>query len=167
MALFSRHIEVEVDDEDGDLRLIGRLDDTRMGEPLHGVEVKMRVSVWEGEIKEISGSMPVVPLEECRGGLEALDQLLGVNIKPGFSDLVRRTVGSNIGCTHLAALLMNMGNTSVQGRATYARKHAPDEEAVREVLEKNAVELGLVDSCVCWAEDGPIIRRWRESKKNT
>lgn len=160
--IFTRSIEVEAIEEGDHLRLKGRLLDKRLGEPLHGLEVDMLISVWEGEIKEISGSMPRWPMEECRQGIDSLTELVGARIKPGFSEFVKNTVGSIRGCSHLAALVMNMGNVCVQGRGAYLRKHVPDNAARDKAMVGQATELGLLDSCVAWREDGPIVRRWRQ-----
>ncbi len=160
--IFTRSIEVEAIDEGEHLRLKGRLLDKRLGEPLHGLEIDMLISVWEGEIKEIAGSMPRWPMEECKQGIESLTELVGARIKPGFSEFVKNTVGSIRGCSHLAALVMNMGNVCVQGRGAYLRKHVPDNAARDKAMAGQAKELGLLDSCVAWREDGPIVRRWRQ-----
>jgi hypothetical protein len=151
---------VETSEEGEFLRMKGTLLDRRLGEPLHGLEVETKVRIFDGEITEVSVSMPHRPLEECLMGLESLNELVGLRIVPGFSELVKSSVGSNRGCTHLAALVMNMGNVSVQGRGTYLRKHLPQPEA-NHAMAQSAEDLGLIDSCVCWREDGPIIRRWR------
>jgi len=162
MTLFRRSIDIEVGEEDGNIRVNGTLTDGRLGEGLHRLEVEMLVSVMDGEILEINGSMPEVPMEECSEGLRALDEVLGVKIMPGFTDLVKRTVGSNKGCTHLASLLMNMGNASVQGRGAFVRRHSPDEESSMSAMRHAARDLELIDSCVCWGEDGPILGRRQE-----
>ncbi|MBU4175402.1 MAG: DUF2889 domain-containing protein [Actinobacteria bacterium] len=162
MTLFERSIDIEVGEEDENIRVRGALADGRLGEGLHRLEVEMLVSVIHGEILEISGSMPEVPMEECAEGLRVLDEVLGEKITPGFTDLVRRTVGSNKGCTHLASLLVNMGNVSVQGRGAFVRKHFPDEESSMAALRHAAGDLDLLDSCVCWGEDGPILGRRQE-----
>jgi hypothetical protein len=162
MKLFHRNISVEVFDEGENLRLLGRLDDTRLGAPLHSIEVELLMTVWDGEILEIKGSFPVRPMEECVDGLGSLQALVGAKIQPGFSELVRKNVSSRVGCTHLGALMMNIGNTSVQGRGGYMRKHMPDEEVAATMLEF-AEKLNLIDSCVCWREDGPLMKRWKEN----
>lgn len=161
-SLFNRKIEVDANDEDGRLRMKGSLLDTRMGEPLHGIEVEMLVDALEGSILEISGSFPVWPLEECKEGLNALQELVGAKIMPGFTDFVKSTVGSNRGCTHMAALIMTMGNVSVQGRGAWLRKYIPNDTDLAHAMEHSAKALGLVDSCVSWALDGPILTRYRQ-----
>lgn len=157
MALFERSISIEVGEEDENIRVRGTLEDGRMGETLHRLEIEMLVSVMDGEILEIEGAMREVPLKECSGGLGSLNEVLGVKIRPGFTELVKRTVGSSRGCTHLASLLVNMGNASIQGRGAFASRHFPDEESSRSLLRHAAGELDLVDSCICWGEDGPIL----------
>jgi hypothetical protein len=162
MDIFKRSIEVQVDEEEGGhLRLHGTLKDVRLGQDLHGFEVMMLVDVVDGEILEIEGTMPVHPLEECAEGLKSLEELVGVKILPGFSDIVKQTVGSNRGCFHLASLVMNMGNTSVQGRGAFIRKNLKDEYALTDSLKEHGEKLGIVDSCVCWREDGPLVSRWK------
>ncbi len=161
-SIFTREIKVVTFDEGDNLRLVGTLSDARLGEPLHGLEVEMLVSVWEGEIMEIKGAFPIPPLEECVEGIDSLQELVGAKVKPGFSEFVKGTVGSNRGCSHLSALIMNMGNVCVQGRGAYLRKHVPDNAARDKAMAGQAQELGLLDSCVTWREDGPIVRRWRQ-----
>lgn len=161
-SLFNRKIEVDATEEDGRLRMRGSLFDTRMGEPLHGIEVEMLVEAMEGTILEISGSFPQWPMPECEQGLQALQELVGVQIKPGFTDYVKSTVGSKRGCTHLAALMMTLGNVTVQGRGAWLRKYVPDDAERALAMEHSARELGLIDSCVSWAADGPILTKYRE-----
>ena len=163
MALFSRRIEVTVEEEGMNLRLSGKLDDTRLGQALHRIEVEMLVSAREGKILEIGGSMPVGPMEVCPEGFAPLQELVGLEIKPGFSDTVRNTVGSNRGCSHLSALVMNMGNVSVQGRGAFLRKHLPDDSARATAMVESAKRLKLVDSCVAWRLDGPLMQRYRQA----
>lgn len=165
MSLFRRDISVEVEEDgEGAVLLRGRLRDRRFGEDLHVLEAEMRVSALDGAILGIDATMPVVPMPECREALEAVRDLSGEVIQPGFSDRVKGVVGSKRGCTHLASLIMNMGNASVQGRAAYARKNLPEREAARH-MEEVSEQLGLLDSCVCWREDGPVVRRWREQQR--
>ena len=163
--MFNRNIDVEVEEaEDATLLLTGRLEDRRFGGGLHVMEVRMSVAVEDGTILEIDASMPTAPIAECVEALAVVKGLEGVAIKPGFSDKVKQVVGSRWGCTHLASLIMNMGNVSVQGRAAYARKNFGEEQA-GERLEKYSEELGLFDSCVCWREDGPVVKRMRAQRE--
>jgi hypothetical protein len=161
VTLFNRDISVDVTEEGENLRLVGTLEDTRMGNALHGIRVEMVVVSWSAEILEVSGTMPSHPMEQCLDGLESLQSLVGQRIVPGFSDMVKSTVGSQVGCTHLASLVMNMGNVSVLGRYSYMREHVTEESARAAVMLETADSLNLLNSCVCWHEDGPLLKRWK------
>ena len=163
MSLFDRKITVDIVEEGDRLRMHGSLQDTRSGVALHHIEVDMLMSVWSGEIEEISGAMPNHPLEECVEALASLQELLGQRIVPGFSEIVKNKVGRATGCTHMASLIMNMGNASVQGRGAYLRTHMTGQQE-SEAMKSYADDLHLLDSCVCWREDGPLMTRWRNEQ---
>ena len=165
MPIFVRNINVEAQDEGPNLRLKGRLEDRRSGEFLHVMEVEILFALADASILEISGSMPQVPLPDCLMALETLEQLIGERMVPGFSDFVRRTIGGPQGCSHLGALIMNMGNTSVQGRGAVVRKLAPTDEIALEIYRSQASQLSLPGSCISWREDGPLARRFKQSEE--
>ncbi len=160
--LFRRSMEVKVEEgEEGTILLRGHLHDHREGQPLHVLETELLVRVADGVILKAEARMPGAPMPECREALAVVGELAGKAILPGFSEMVRGVVGSSRGCTHLANLVINMGHVSVQGRAAFVRRHF-DEDMAQEQLAEHAMQLGLVNSCVCWREDGPVMRRWRE-----
>lgn len=161
---FTREITLKTrPGEEGLLLITASLRDHRLGKPIHYIDVEAEVGVVDGTISAIRGEMPHIPHEDCRLALSRLDLLVGERIVPGFSDLVRRVVGSSEGCTHLSVLVMNLGNVSVQGRAAYAQGLLGESEA-RRMMAAQAAELGLPGSCITWREDGPIIRRMREGR---
>lgn len=163
MPLFNRSINVEVEEENGGvIRLKGKLHDTQGGKTIHEIEAKMSVRVTDGEIVKIEGKMPQVPMDECEKALKTLQNLRGKRIRPGYGKLVRQSIGSNEGCVHLASLLLTMGNVSVQGSATYVRERISDEKETDALMRKVAEELNLLNSCICWREDGPIVRDWEK-----
>ncbi len=165
MPIFVRNINVEAQDEGPNLRLKGRLEDRRSGEFLHVMEVDILFALADASILEVSGSMPQVPLPDCLMALETLEQLVGERMVPGFSDFVRTTIGGPQGCSHLGALIMNMGNTSVQGRGAVVRKLAPTDEIALEIYRSQASQLNLPGSCISWREDGPLVRRFKKSEE--
>ncbi len=165
MPIFVRNISVEAQDEGPNLRLKGRLEDQRAGEFLHVMEVEILVALADATILEIGGSMPQVPLADCRMALDTLERLLGERMIPGFSDLVRTTIGGPQGCSHLGALITNIGNTSVQGRGAVVRKLSPNDEIALEIYRSQASQLNLPGSCISWREDGPLASRFRRSEE--
>lgn len=98
MGIFSRHIEIEIDeDPEGRVFLTGTLKDTRLGQPVHHMVVRAAVDLVDGHIHSLEGEMPHVPFEDCRHALLTLERLVGEEIKPGFTQLVRDVVGSSEG----------------------------------------------------------------------
>lgn len=165
MKPFTREISFETElSEQGHLLIMGTLRDHRRGVLLHHIEVQAEVGLIDGRIHSLEGSMPFVPIEDCREALKTLSGLIGEHIVPGFSDTARRVVGSSQGCTHLSVLVTNLGHTSVQARAAVAMAGSKE---VNQVIKDQAVSLGLPGSCYAWREDGPIMRRWKidETKK--
>ncbi len=165
MPIFVRNIHVEALEEGPNLRLLGRLEDVRSGEFLHVMEVDLLFALADASILDIRGSMPQVPLTDCRMALATLDRLIGERMVPGFSDLVRATIGGPQGCSHLAALITNMGNTSVQGRGAVVRKLAPTDEVAIEIYRSQASQLNLPGSCISWRPDGPLASRFKRSEE--
>ncbi len=166
MPIFARNINVEATDEGPNLRLRGRLEDRRSGEFLHVMKVDMLFALADATILEIAGDMPQVPLPDCRMALDTLERLVGERMVPGFTDLVRTTIGGPDGCSHLAALVTNMGNTSVQGRGAVVRKLAPDDATALEIYRSQASQLNLAGSCISWRENGPLASRFKRSEES-
>lgn len=162
-GIFHRRIEFDIgEDEEGRVFLTGTLQDTRLGQPVHHMSVRAAVDLVDGRIQLLEGEMLHVPHQDCRHALRTLQRLVGVEIKPGFTQLVRDVVGSPEGCSHLAVLVTNLGHVSVQGRgALLVHRFGGGEKAVR-MMREQAIRLGIMGSCYTWREDGPLMKRMRE-----
>lgn len=163
MGIFKREISFEIEEsEGGDLAITGILRDTRLGAPVHIMEVRAEVGLADGRILSLEGDMPHIPHQDCRHALGLLSRLVGEKIEPGFTQLVREVVGSPEGCSHLAVLVTNLGHASVQGRgALLVHRFGGGDEAVR-LMREQALRLGIMGSCFTWREDGPLMERMRE-----
>jgi len=164
MALFHRRIDIEVEEgPEGRMLLSGTLHDTRLGNPLHVMKVRADVDPLDGRIHLLEGEMLHVPHEDCRHALRTLERLVGERIVPGFTQLVRDTLWSQEGCTHLAVLVTDLGHASVQGRgALLVHRLGGDERAVR-LMREQLLQLAIVDNCYTWREDGPLVKGLREA----
>lgn len=158
--LFERTINVKVSEEGPNLRLIGALDDLRNGAPLHGLAVDMLVCNNTGEIIDISGEMHTPPLKDCRHGPQTLSALKGHSVARGYRRLVNEKIATNRGCTHLAILLINMGNTYIQAAIASMRKNSGDKKEMGRIFMKHAENIGLVDSCIGWRVGGEAMAGW-------
>jgi len=162
MSMFKREIWFDIDEGGEDaLRISGTLRDTRLGAPLHVIEVRAEIGLADARIHAIEGEMPHVPYDECRHGLLTLQRLVGERIVPGFTQMIRDVVGSPEGCSHLAVLVTNLGHAGVQGQgALLMSRLGGDEEALR-LMRKHAVELDIIGGCHTWREGGPLMTKMR------
>lgn len=162
MAIFKREITLNVEEsEAGRLAISGTLKDTRLDRPIHEIRVRAEVGLEDGRIHLLEGEMPHIPREDCRHALQALSALVGQNIEPGFTQLVRNVVGSSRGCSHLAVLVTNLGHVSVQGRGALAVSRLGEGEEALRLMRRQAVELGIIGNCYAWREDGPLMRQMK------
>ena len=168
MGIFRREITFDIDEgEGGRLFIQGTLRDTRLDQPIHLIEVRAEIGIEDGRIYRLQGEMPHVPNEECRFGLQTLAQLVGERIVPGFTQLVRDVVGSSQGCTHLSVLVTNLGHVSVQGRAAVAMSATGGGEKGLRLLREQGLEMGLMNGCYVWREDGALMKQIREEMRGS
>jgi len=93
--------------------------------------------------------------QECKSTLDTLVEIKGIEIKSGFSNLIRKTIGDRKGCTHLAHLVMVMGQEIVHGWLTHKRKN---KSAVPENSENFQGKDFILNSCRMWVKDGPRMK---------
>ena len=166
MELFNREISFETwENDEGYLVISGTLKDVRLGELLRHIVVTAEIELVEGRIRGIEGEMKRITTDECHEALGSLSGLVGERIVPGFSDLVRKVVGSSEGCTHLSVLVTNIGHVSVQSRSALVISRIPDRREAIEAISEQAFELGIPGGCYAWREDGPLMRNLREGLK--
>ncbi len=168
LGLFRREITIEAEPSgEKSMAVTASLRDTRQGTPIHVISVRAEIGLEDGRIHSLEGEMPHIPHEDCRETLKTLQGLVGEPIAHGFTRRVREVVGSPSGCFHLAVLVTNLGNVSVQGRSVIAMSSAGDDrEESRTRLLDLGVAMGLPGGCYAWREDGPFMRSMRKRGLN-
>jgi hypothetical protein len=122
---------------------------------VHHMSVTLLIAPNPVTIVQAEAQMLTVPMTECPSTLDLLEQLIGVEIKSGFSSQIRKIMGGNRGCTHLCTLVVAMGQEIFQGWLTQKRsKETPLPVSLDAVEEKEF----LIDSCRMWKKDGPKMR---------
>ena len=120
---------------------------------VHHLEIRMKVTGPELMIQEIEVEMPGTPRKQCPETRNSLQPIVGKNIAPGFTEMVKRLAGGSKGCAHLTALLITMAPAAVQGFwAKYSQKPI-EGDAPHEAMQKF-----LVDTCYVWRKDGPLMK---------
>lgn len=106
------------------------------------------------------------PYTVCPQAAPNFARLAGLQIGRGFLKLAAERVGGTVGCTHLRELLQQMATTAFQtiGPAR-ARREMPAEEASnaaaldKRISNQFGAPKSLVNTCLAYAEDGPVVRR--------
>ena len=126
---------------------------------VHHIGVWLLVGGWPLRILDAEAEMRKVPQELCPTVEGTIKKVVGLTIESGFSGRVLERLGRIEGCTHMSYLVMAMGPAALHGYWTHkSRKRRP---APRSLEEFPGLEA-LVDSCMLWREDGPLIQRIRE-----
>lgn len=122
---------------------------------VHHMSVTLLIAPDPLTIVQAEAEMLTVPMVECPATLDRVEQLVGVEIKSGFSTQIRKIMGGNRGCTHLCTLVVSMGQEIFHGWLAQKRsKNSPLPVSLDSVEEKGF----LIDSCRIWKKDGPKMR---------
>lgn len=126
---------------------------------VHHIGVWLLVGDWPLRILEAEAEMRKVPQELCPTVQDTVKKVVGLTIESGFSGRVLDRVGRVEGCTHMAYLIMAMGPAAVHGYWTHkSRERRP----VPRSLEEFPGLHMLVNSCMLWREEGPLIHKVRD-----
>ena len=118
---------------------------------VHHMSITLLIAPGPLTIVQAEAEMLAVPMAECPATLDLVEQLVGVEIKSGFSNQIRKIMGGNRGCTHLCTLVVAMGQEIFHGWLTQARsKKTPLPVSLDAIKEKEF----LIDSCRIWKKDG-------------
>ncbi len=142
--------------EDGLYDIEGQLTDTKTapfesmdrgrvepGEPLHGMWLRLTVDETM-LIRDVEAVSDHTPYAICPAAAANFKRLAGLRIGPGFTRAVRERVGGTTGCTHLREMLAQLATVAYQtigGRSGKGKGNSR-----------------LIDSCLAWAADGPVVR---------
>lgn len=121
------------------------------GEPVHGMSIRLTIDL-ELNILDAVASMDHTPFRACPSITDAYRQLIGVQIKPGFTKLTRDMFGGVNGCTHLLELLGPVATTAFQ--ATHY------ERAELHGWSDGAQKPPMLDSCHTLASDGAVVQEY-------
>ena len=117
---------------------------------IHHITVDILIEPDPLRIVRAEAEMITVPVEQCPETLDVMEKLIGLEIRPGFSQKVRTLVGGANGCAHLCTLVKAMGTEIVHGWLTRKRSQSPLQSIPLEDQRHF-----LMDSCRLWRKDGP------------
>ncbi|MFN3570575.1 MAG: DUF2889 domain-containing protein [Polaromonas sp.] len=125
------------------------------GTPIHGMAIRATVDD-QMTIREISTAMDHTPFGECQGGVDPMQQMVGVTMGPGWRQAIEKALGGTRGCTHLRELLFNMATAAYQTVPVYRerlRRQSGEPEAA------NAAPPYHLGKCLAWDFNGAVVQR--------
>jgi len=125
------------------------------GTPIHGMAIRATVDD-QMTIREISTAMDHTPFAECRGGVDPMQQMVGVTMGPGWRQAIEKALGGIRGCTHLRELLFNMATAAYQTVPVY-RERLRRQSGEPEV--PNAEPPYHLGKCLAWDFNGAVVQR--------
>lgn len=160
--------------EDGLVDVDGRFIDTRPyaydspwrgrcppGSALHNMQLRLTIN-RERQIVALVSAMPATPYEGCAEVNPNFQALVGLSMARGFRKALREKLDGVAGCTHVLALLDGMAAAAMQSFASIA--NAPRLPGQPEPVRVFSLEA-LVNTCYSYREDGPVMQRMREMKR--
>ena len=160
--------------EDGLVDVDGRFIDTRPyaydspwrgrcqpGSALHNMQLRLTIN-RERQIVALVSAMPATPYEGCAEVNPNFQALVGLSMARGFRKALREKLDGVAGCTHVLALLDAMAAAAMQSFASIA--NAPRLPGQPEPVRVFSL-AALVNSCYSYREDGPVMQRMREMKR--
>ncbi len=124
---------------------------------VHDLVIRMVVKGPKLVIDDIDVDMDTVPRKDCREVLKTLKPVIGMKIRGGFTEKVKKKVGGAKGCTHLVALLLAMAPAAVQGSWAAVAQRPVDPEKY-----SGAALNFLENTCWVWRADGELMKETRE-----
>ena len=122
--------------------------------PVHHMAIRLKLGGSPLTILDAEAEMVHVPLEFCRSTLEAIQKVIGLEIRAGFKKKVRAVMGGEHGCAHLTHLLTVMSQAAFQGYVAHKRKNRHPLPGSLEAVEGLDSLLG---SCRAWGQNGPKV----------
>jgi hypothetical protein len=126
------------------------------GRPIH--DMLIRLTIDEAmTIRAIATSMDHTPFPECAQGNDPMQQMVGVQLGPGWRQAIERALGGVRGCTHLRELLFNMATAAYQTVYPYRehqRRQAGEQAAAVTTPPYH------VGRCIAWDFNGPVVARY-------
>lgn len=121
-----------------------------VGEALHRMSLTLVVDD-SLQITEVRSVIQDSPYADCPGASEAYQALVGLRIKSGWMDRVKRQMGRSAQCTHLTEMLPVLATAAIQTIRGYAIHQNPDFNRDKQTQIEN--------SCYGYREGGRAARK--------
>jgi hypothetical protein len=128
----------------------------RAGEAVHDMWLRFTIDL-DFLIHDVHAASEQTPFAICPRAADAMRELIGLRIAPGWRRQVRERIASNYSCTHLMDLLGQLTATA------YQTLHAAleEREAAKEAVGQARAKPPIIDTCLALSSSGEVVRkRW-------
>ena len=124
------------------------------GQPLH--EMWLRVTIDDlATIKMVDIAFGATPFKVCGGVAERYQQLVGLQIGPGWRKRLRGLVTGTLGCTHMTELLGPIATVTFQTLAPVLSKRNKQSNAVN-----TKSRPPHIDTCHALRANGSVVKEY-------
>jgi hypothetical protein len=123
----------------------------RAGEFIHDMALRITIDM-NLNIVDAVATMDSTPFQHCKEITSSYKQLIGLQIKPGFTKQTKALFAGVSGCTHLLELLGPIATTAFQ-TTFQARDKA-------ESWEEGSTLPLIMNSCHSWDQKGPVVQQF-------
>lgn len=119
-------------------------------EALHDMSLRLTVSD-ELEVVEVDAVIDHSPYNYCKCVTPVAQNLVGLRIRPGWTEQSKRAMGANRGCTHLTELLGPIATTAIQTVVSAKRRQQSEQAKPRSPR--------FLNTCHSYADDSPVVQQ--------
>ncbi len=119
-------------------------------EALHDMSVRLTVTD-QLEVVEVDAVIDQSPFDYCKCVAPIAQNLVGLKIRPGWTQKSKQAMGAHRGCTHLTELLGPIATTAIQTVASAKRRHDTKPSKSRSGL--------FLNTCHSYADDSPVVKQ--------
>ncbi len=124
------------------------------GEALHDMSIRLTVNT-DLEVIDVDAVIDESPYNYCKSVSEMARNLIGLQIRPGWTQKSKQAMGAIRGCTHLTELLGPIATTAIQTMVS-----AKIQRGKQETQRLSSVFL---NTCHSYATDSPVVKlHWPE-----
>lgn len=118
------------------------------GKPVHDMWVRLTIDD-DLCIQAIETASDATPYEPCSNVAENFQEMVGLQIAPGWVRQIKSRVGGVKGCTHLRELMSVLATVAFQTIFPLREK---------ELMAAGDRKPPMLDSCLAWASTSPVVK---------
>ena len=131
--------------------------DVEPGDKVHDMFIRMTLDD-HFIVQEMEVSMDKTPFSMCVDIEPNFQELIGLQVGPGWMKRVREKVGGKHGCTHVVEMFGPLATVAFQSIPSYRRILNADKPAKPVDPNKKPRKPFNIGGCYSWAYDSPIVK---------